>query len=156
RTTLTAYYTVQVENNLQTVSANNPFLSFNALGQAIDSRTGLPFNPAFQPFGQQNNLFRDKNADITIAHQFLRSTIALEVYNDSREQLGSAVGNNQAVGVVGNGGTQSSTGVTVRYTRELTPVLTGHADLGYVTNQFSNDGFQARGQHDQYINFDAN
>jgi uncharacterized protein (PEP-CTERM system associated) len=155
RTTVTAYYTVQVENNLQTVSANFPFLTFNALGQPIDIRTGLPYNPANQPFGQQNNLFRDKHAEVTISHQFIRSTLALEVYNDSRDQLGGAIGNNAVTGVVGSGGTQSSTGVTLLYTREITPVVTGRADVGYVTNQFSNTGFQATGQHDQYLNFDA-
>lgn len=144
RTLITAAYVVTVQNQLESAFNNLPFLIFNQFGQPIDSRTGLPYNTADQPFGQQNTLFRDKRATTAITRQFDRSSISLNLYYEEREPLDGLSNNND------------SWGSTVTYSRDLTPVLRGYVDMGFndtLSSFFNGPAISA--QRSQYFNADA-
>lgn len=146
RTFITASYDVTVQNQLQSALNNLPFLTFNQFGNPIDSRTGLPYNQVNQAFGQQNTLFRSKNAQVSISRQFERATLTLTAYDQRREPLS------------GSSASDDAWGTTLSYTHELTPVLQGNADIGYNDHQpgaFSFGGFGTNNQHDRFLNADA-
>ena len=145
RTVITASYVVQVENQLQSVLGNLPFLTFDKFGNPIDSQTGLPFNAVNQAFGQQNSLFRSKDAEVSITHEFTRGTLTLSAYDQRR------------LTVSGASISDDSWGITTSYTRDLTPVLKGNADISY--HDFQNGAFAGfvgtSNQDDRYISADA-
>ena len=143
RTLINASYLVQVENQLQSAFTNLPFLTHDQFGRPIDSRTGLPYNPANQPFGQQNTLFRDKSAQVNITRQMIRSTISLSVYDDTREPID------------GTASTDESWGMSVTYHRDLTQTLGANLDLGYNTHLYGASVLTGTGGGtDHYLNAD--
>jgi uncharacterized protein (PEP-CTERM system associated) len=128
RTTLTASYLVTVQNQLTSVLQNSRFLTFDQFGNAIDSRTGLPFSAVNQSFGSQNVLFRDKPALISISHQFFRSSLSFSAQYEVRSSLSGPEMRNEVFGA------------TLNYTRELSPLLQGNVRLAYTYGDSSGVG----------------
>jgi uncharacterized protein (PEP-CTERM system associated) len=119
RTQLAAYYIVDVKNQLQANFQNLRYLRYDQFGNAIDSRTGLPFSATNQTFGQENVLFRDKAGAITLTHQLIRSSFSLGATYESRHTLTGLAGNDLAWGFDGS------------YSRDFTPLITGNLNLAY-------------------------
>jgi hypothetical protein len=130
-----------VENQLTSVLQNSRFVSFDQFGNAVDSRTGLPFSSVNQSFGSQNVLFRDKPALISISHQFVRSSVSLSAQYEVRSSLSGPAMKNEVFGA------------TLNYTRELTPLLQGNVRLAYVYG--NNSGFGSLTSHNESISVSA-
>jgi uncharacterized protein (PEP-CTERM system associated) len=143
RTHIGADYTVTVENQLQANLQSLQFLGRDAVGNPIDIRSGLAFNNNDnQLFGEQNALFRDKIATVSFTRDFTRSSVTISAGNERRDTLS---------------GIQSSDNAyygQVTYSRELTPSLSGYADINYTTHNYNNL-IQAGSQHDSNINGDV-
>ncbi|MDB5394168.1 MAG: hypothetical protein JWM91_1674 [Rhodospirillales bacterium] len=140
-TTITASYLVSVQNQLSAALQNTRFLVFDQFGNAIDSRTGLPFSAVNQSFGSQNILFRDKPAVISISHQLLRSSLSLTTQYEVRTSLSGPSMSTEVFGA------------TISYTRELTPVIHGNVRLGYT--QSTTSGFGSLTGHTESISVSA-
>ena len=122
RTTLMASYVVTVQNQLTSALQNLRFLSYDQFGNAIDTRTGLPYSGVNQTFGSQNVLFRDKPAMITLSHQLFRSGITLTANYETRQSLSGPQQSDRAWSV------------SVTYNRDFTPLLQGSFGVGYTSN----------------------
>jgi uncharacterized protein (PEP-CTERM system associated) len=125
RTIITANYLVQIENELESSLLNLQYLTYNALGQPIDSRTGLPFSLVNPSFGSQNVLFRDKAAQVTVVHQLERSAITLRVVYEKRSEVTGPVA-----------GSAAET-VDIGYSRAMSPNLNGSVDIGFTNSRAS-------------------
>lgn len=128
RTNLTASYVVTVQNQLTATLQNLRYLKYDLFGNAIDSRTGLPFSAVNQTFGSQNVLFRDKPAMMSISHQMERSNLTLTAQYEVRSSLSGPMTSNEVWGA------------TINYSRELTPLLQGNVSVGYTENTSSGLG----------------
>jgi uncharacterized protein (PEP-CTERM system associated) len=124
RTNLIVSYVVTIQNQLTSTVQNLHYLTYDQFGNAIDSRTGLPFSAVNQTFGSQNVLFRDKPALITLSHQFFRSGISLTASYDVRESLSEPKQSDRAWGL------------SVNYNRDFTPLIQGSVGFGF-TNHLS-------------------
>jgi len=122
RTNLVMSYVVTVQNQLTSTVQNLRYLSYDQFGNAIDSRTGLPFSGVNQTFGSQNVLFRDKPALISLSHQFFRSGITLTANYEVRESLGEPKQSDRAWGL------------SVNYNRDFTPLLQGSVGFGFTSH----------------------
>jgi len=140
-TTVTASYLVSVQNQLSSVLQNTRFLTFDQFGNAVDSRTGLPFSAVNQSFGSQNVLFRDKPALISISHQLVRSSISLTAQYEVRTSLTGPLMSDEVFGT------------TISYTRELTPLIQGNVRLGYT--QSTSTGLGSLTGHNESISVSA-
>jgi len=142
RTHIAADYTVSVENQLQANLQNLQYVSYSALGNPIDTRTGLAYNSAdSQLFGSQNSLFRDKIAIVSFTREFTRSAITFVAGNELRESL------------AGISASDNAWYARVNYSRELNPSLRGNADIGYSIHKY-NAIFQGSAGNDKIINAD--
>ncbi len=139
RTTLMASYVVTVQNQLTSTLQNLRYLSYDQFGNAIDTRTGLPFSGVNQTFGSQNVLFRDKPATITLSHQLFRSGVSLTANYEVRQSLSGPKQSDRAWGL------------SVNYNRELTPLIQGSFGVGYTTHISS-----VLGSSERANNFSAN
>jgi uncharacterized protein (PEP-CTERM system associated) len=122
RTRITASYLVQIQSQLGTTLQTLQFLSYDSLGNPIDSRTGLPFSLTNQIFGSQNVLFRDKPAQVAVVHQLERSAITLRLLYEQRSS------------VTGLPQRDRVSSVDLAYSRDLSPLTSGSIDFGYTTN----------------------
>jgi uncharacterized protein (PEP-CTERM system associated) len=122
RTTLMASYVVTVQNQLTSTLQNLRYLSYDQFGNAIDTRTGLPFSGVNQTFGSQNVLFRDKPAMITLSHQLFRSGLSLTANYEVRESLSAPKQSDRAWGL------------SVNYNREFTPLIQGSFGVGFTSH----------------------
>jgi uncharacterized protein (PEP-CTERM system associated) len=141
RTNITASYLVSVENQLSATLQNARFLTYDQFGNAVDSRTGLPFSAVNQTFGSQNVLFRDKPAVINISHQLVRSSISLTAQYEVRTSLSGPASSTEVFGA------------TINYTREFTPLINGNVRIGYV--QSTSSGFGSLTSHNESISVSA-
>lgn len=132
RTNLMASYVVTVQNQLTSTLQNLRFLTYDQFGNAIDSRTGLPFSGVNQTFGSQNVLFRDKPALITLSHQFFRSGVSLTANYEVRQSLS---GPNQS---------DRAWGLSVNYSREFTPLIQGSFGFGFTKHLSTSLGTSER------------
>ncbi len=121
-TTIRASYLVTVQNQLQTAAQNLQYLTYDLLGNPIDSRTGLPFNLVNQTFGSQNVLFRDKPALLSLSHEFLRSNVSVTATYEVRSSVSGVPSNDTAWGG------------TISYSRNIRPDLVGNINIGYQTH----------------------
>ena len=142
RTHISGNYTITVENQLQANLQNLQFVSHNSVGNPIDIRNGLGYNNTdSQFFGQQNSLFRDKQATFSFTREFTRSSVTVSVGNEQRAALsGIQTSDNAWYG-------------QITYNRDLTPSLSGYADINYST-QSSNGLLSTIKQQDNNINAD--
>ncbi|HTJ62450.1 MAG TPA: TIGR03016 family PEP-CTERM system-associated outer membrane protein [Alphaproteobacteria bacterium] len=122
RTNLVMSYVVSVQNQLTSTVQNLRFLTYDQFGNAIDSRTGLPFSGVNQTFGSQNVLFRDKPALITLSHQLFRSGITLTANYETRESLSEPKQSDRAWGL------------SVNYNRDFTPLIQGSIGVGFTSH----------------------
>jgi hypothetical protein len=122
RTVITANYVVQIQNQLESSLLNLSYLSYNDLGQPIDSRTGLPFSLVNQSFGSQNVLFRDRPAQLAIVHQLERSALTLRLIYEERSA------------VTGPASRNTVASIDLAYSRAMSPNLNGAVDLGFTNS----------------------
>jgi hypothetical protein len=118
-TVVKASYIVTIQNQLQAVAQTLQYLTYDALGNPIDSRTGLPFNLVNQTFGSQTVLFRDKPALLTVSHQFVRSGVSFTLSYEVRESVSGIPSRDSALGG------------SISYFRAMTPLLSGSITIGY-------------------------
>jgi len=142
RTKIAASYIVTLENQLESALQNVQFLAHDAFGNAIDSRTGLPFSLVNQTFGSQNVLFRDKPALLTVTHAFSRSAITLSVTYDVRSPVNASAASDSALGV------------SIGYSRDLTPLIKGSTSIGF-TDHISSGVLGSNSEHAQIVNAGA-
>jgi uncharacterized protein (PEP-CTERM system associated) len=139
RTTLTASYITKVTTQLETLANNLQFLTYNAAGQPIDSRTGLPYVGITTIFGSQNALFRDKPLVIAINHELERSGVTAIFTYEVRSSVTGATARDVAYGG------------SLSYFRELTPLLKCDIDFEF-TDHTSSGAVQFGAEHAQLIN----
>ena len=123
RTNISASYLVSVQNQLSASLQNLKYLTYDAFGNPVDSRTGLPFNAVNQSFGSQNVLFRDNPALVSISHQFTRSAVTLTGQYEVRNSLSGVQQNTQVLGA------------TINYSRQFSPLVQGNVNVGYTQSQ---------------------
>ncbi len=119
RTTLVATYIVTIQNQLQSALQNVQFLTHDAFGNPIDSRTGLPFSGVNQTFASQNVLFRDKPLLLSINHELSRSGVGLTLTYEQRDT------------VTGIPESDTAWGASVSYSRVFSPNFQGSFDFGF-------------------------
>jgi uncharacterized protein (PEP-CTERM system associated) len=139
RTLVSASYIVTVQNQLQSTLQNLQFLTYNQAGQPIDSRTGLPYVGVNSIFGSQNVLFRDKPLLVTVSQQFVRSTASLSLSYDTRSS------------VSGLAAQDTAWGISVSYSRDLTPIIQATANFGF-TDHVSSGAIATGAEHAQIYN----
>jgi len=84
-----------VQNQLQSTLQNLQYQTQTASGAIVDSRTGLPFNPVDQAFGSQNYLSRNKSFNLSVTHQFVRSSVVVSLVSTQLEALTGSSQNNE-------------------------------------------------------------
>jgi len=139
RTTLTASYITKVLTQLESFADNLQYLTYNAAGQPIDSRTGLPYVGISNIFGSQNALFRDKPLTIAINHELERSGITATLTYEVRSSVTGAPARDVAFGG------------SLGYFRELTPLLKCNIDFEF-TDHRSSGAVEFGAEHAQLLN----
>lgn len=139
RTTFSANYQVDIQNQLQSAVQDIRYLTFDAAGNPIDSRTGLPFVGLNSVFGTRNVLFRDKPLIVAISHQFTRSGLTFSATWERRQSITGFFAEDTAIGAL------------LQYSREISPQTNCMIELGYTDHQ-TKGAVQNGAEHAQIIN----
>jgi uncharacterized protein (PEP-CTERM system associated) len=139
RTQIAASYIVTIQNQLQSTTQNLQYLTYDVNGRPIDSRTGLPFVGFNSIFGEQNTLFRDKPANFSVTHEFVRSAFTVAVTYETRQSI------------TGFFATETQAGGLIQFTHEISPNLHFTTLIGY-NDERSQGEFFSGGEHARIIN----
>ena len=123
RTTITANYNESLQTSQQQISQSLNFLTLNASGVLIDSRTGLPFVPGSTDFGLQSSTFRQQIFQLQMSGTRRRNTFSGGINWEKR--------NTEATGV-----TETVVGGNLQFTRQLTHSSSGTVTFGYRSRNF--------------------
>ena len=118
RTSITASYNENLQTSQQQISQSLNFLTLDANGVLIDSRTGLPFVPGTTDFGLQNTTFRQQVFRLGMSGSRRRNTFSGGINWEKR--------NTEATGII-----ETVVGGNLQFTRQLTHLSSGTLSLGY-------------------------
>ena len=118
RTEITANYSDSLQTSQGLISQSLNFLTVDANGVLIDSRTGLPFVPGSTQFGLQNNTFRQKALRVRLIGSRRRNTFSGGINWENRKT--------EATGI-----TDTVAGGDIQFTRQLSRISTGTVALSY-------------------------
>lgn len=122
-TTLTASYSEGLVTAAQDIANNLAVSDVNAVGQLVDTRTDLPFAISNPALGLQTGVFRTRTITGSGTVNLQRDKIAASLYQSSADLV--------AQSTPGVGSSQRTTGATLVWTHELTPVATATLSSGY-------------------------